>query len=83
MTVLKPFVPAPGPELLQKLGTESALNSLGYSMWKTGLEAFTKAEKAGQSEYWMHCSLTENWNFRVSGLVLHNLEEGGSPVSRV
>lgn len=60
MTVLKPFVPAPGPESLQKFGTKSAFTSLGYSMWKTGLEAFVKAEKEKQSEYWTHCSLTEN-----------------------
>lgn len=60
MTVLKPFVPAPGPVSVQKFDTKSALTSLGYSIWKTGFEALTKAEKAEQSEYWTHCSLTAN-----------------------
>lgn len=65
-TVLKPLVPAAGPASPQKFGTKSAFTSLGYSIWKTGLEAFVKAEKERQSEYWTHCSLTENcWSWLV------------------
>lgn len=61
IAVLNPRVPAAGPESLQKLTANSGFTSLGYSMWKTGLEALTKAEKVGQSEYCTHCSLTANW----------------------
>jgi hypothetical protein len=60
MTVLKPSDPAAGPASLQKFGTKSAETSLGYSIWKTGFDAFVKAENVGQSENWTHCSLTEN-----------------------
>jgi hypothetical protein len=68
ITVLKFSLPSPSPVvehmslaiLMATLGV-----SFGYSMWNTGLPAWTIGANVAHSLYWTHCSLTEKCTTEV------------------